>query len=389
VEEESILKIRKFVAPEYVFGPGSIKLAGRYAENLGMEKVLVVTDPGVVDSGWVDAAEASLRERGLESVRFTDVSPNPRDRQVMQGAKLYDSAHCDGILAVGGGSPMDCAKGIGIVSKNRRHVTEFEGVDMVPFPGPPLICVPTTSGSSADVSQFAIINDTSRKVKIAIVSKTVVPDASLLDPAATVTMDRDLTINTGLDAMTHAVEAYVSNAGAPTTDLFSLEAVRLLGKYLPKAPDRPGDILIRSKVMLASLYAGLAFSNAILGAVHAMAHSLGGLLDLPHGQCNAILLDHVMERNFMAAPERYANIGRMLGQDVAPGESPDKAKALTIQAVKRFKAEPGMTATLGDLGVSRQEIPGLAAKACNDPCMATNPLHLEPQDIEEIFENAL
>lgn len=284
---------------------------------------------------------------------------------------------------------MDCAKGIGIVSKNDRHVTDFEGVDNVPFPGPPLICIPTTAGSSADVSQFAIINDEKRKTKVAIVSKTVVPDASLVDPNTTTTMNKDLTINTGLDALTHAVEAYVSNAGAPTTDLFAREAIILLASYLPLAPDNPDDILVRSKVMLASLYAGLAFSNAILGAVHAMAHSLGGLMDLPHGQCNAILLDHVIARNYHAAPGRYADIGRILGADITDNGPLETGRDMTIQALRAFKAKLGMTATLGDLGVTKKDVADLALNASLDPCMATNPLPLKRTDIEEIFNNAL
>lgn len=389
MDDHSILEIRKFVAPEFVFGPGSIELAGRYAVNLGMENVLVVTDPGVVDSGWADKAEQSLRRENLKTVRFSDVLPNPRDWQVMQGAEVYKANRCDGILAVGGGSPMDCAKGIGIVSKNNLHVTDFEGVDNVPYPGPPLICIPTTSGSSADVSQFAIINDEKRRTKIAIVSKTVVPDASLLDPGTTSTMDKSLTVNTGLDALTHAVEAYVSNAGAPTTDLFAREAIKLLAGHLPLALGNPGDILVRSKVMLASLYAGLAFSNAILGAVHAMAHSLGGRMDLPHGLCNAILLDHVIARNYHAAPKRYADIGRMLGADIPDSASAESGKESTINALRAFKARLGMTATLGDLGVTKEDVADLALNASNDPCMATNPLPLSRTDIEEIFNNAI
>ncbi len=193
---------------------------------------------------------------------------------------------------------MDCAKGIGIVSTNRKNILDIEGIDNVPIPGPPLICIPTTSGTSADVSQFAIINDTVEKRKIAIISKTVVPDVALIDPLTTLTMPAYLTACTGIDALVHAVEAYVSTANSPLLDLHALEAVRLVCTNLPQVLAAPTDLELRGKMTLASLQAGLAFSNASLGAVHAMAHSLGGLLDLPHGECNALLLDHVVNFNY-------------------------------------------------------------------------------------------
>ena len=386
---EALLELRKFVAPEFVFGPGALALAGQYARNLGARRPLVVTDPGVRAAGWTDRVLASIREHGLSAAVFDQVTPNPRDQEVMAGAQAYRAEGCDAIVAVGGGSPMDCAKGIGIVSSNDRHVLTFEGVDNVETPGPPLICVPTTAGSSADVSQFAIINDTTRRVKIAIVSKTMVPDVSLTDPAATVTMDRDLTANTGLDALTHAIEAYVSNAHSPVSDLFALEAVRRISANLPTALETPGDLSARAGMMLGSMYAGLAFSNAILGAVHAMAHSLGGLKDLPHGLCNAILLDHVVDYNFAAAPNRYAAVARALGGRVPEDAPLEERKSATLAALRDFKRRAGVEQGLADLGVDRQELAALAEFAAADPCMATNPREPSCEDIVGIYEKAL
>ncbi|MBU1247336.1 MAG: iron-containing alcohol dehydrogenase, partial [Proteobacteria bacterium] len=247
----------------------------------------------------------------------------------------------------------------------------------------------TTAGSSADVSQFAIITDTARKVKIAIVSKTGVPDAALVDPSLTVSMSRELTTHTGLDALTHAVEAYVSNANGPVTDIFALNAINLIARHLPKAIAEPNNLEARSQQMLGSMYAGLAFSNAILGAVHAMAHSLGGLLDLPHGQCNAILLEHVIDYNFSAAPERYATIGMAMGADIDPAMPLDEQHKHTLNAFQAFKKAVGMTSTLAELGVRPEDIESLARNAMNDPCMATNPQDPQPGDISAIFERAL
>ena len=389
MNSDVLLDLRKFLAPEAVFGVGAGRLAGRYARNLGARKVLLVTDPGVAIQPWFPDIKASLAESGVEHVLYSDVRPNPRDSEVMRGAEVYRAENCDCIVAVGGGSPMDCAKGIGIVSANDRHVLEFQGVDNVPKPGPPLICVPTTAGSSADVSQFAIITDTTRKVKIAIVSKAVVPDAALIDPELTVTMDRELTADTGVDALTHAVEAYVSNAHGPITDLFALEAVRRISRHLPAAINNPQDLNARGGMMLGSMYAGLAFSNAILGAVHAMAHSLGGLLDLPHGQCNAILLDHVIDYNFAAAPERYTDIGLALGACIPPGADLAEKRGLVLSQVRALKAAVGATATLASLGVTPADLERLSEFAMNDPCMVTNPKAPTALDIRAVFEHAL
>ncbi|SKA73618.1 Alcohol dehydrogenase, class IV [Paucidesulfovibrio gracilis DSM 16080] len=383
------LDLRKFVAPEFITGKDSATLAGRYARNLGGERVLLVTDAGVIESGWADATAASLREYGHKVTLFSDISPNPRDTECMQGADIYRQNDCNAIVAVGGGSPMDAAKGIGIVVTNDRHVLEFEGVDNVPRPGPPLICLPTTSGSSADVSQFAIILDSVRKVKIAIVSKAVVPDASLLDPQLTSTMPPDLTAHTGLDALTHAIEAYVSNASSPITDIFALEAVRAIRSYLPRCMEHPADLEARAGMQLGSLYAGLAFSNAILGAVHALAHSLGGLMDLPHGQCNAILLEHVIAHNFSAAPERYARIGAALGASLDSEMGQDEQCETITETIRQLKHRVGVDQTLSSLGVARDDLPGLARFALDDPCMATNPKSLTEQEVTEIYAQAL
>ncbi|GAB6125067.1 alcohol dehydrogenase-like regulatory protein ErcA [Humidesulfovibrio idahonensis] len=389
MDDASLLDLRKFLAPETVFGAGAAELAGRYAQNLGARKALLVTDPGVREQPWFAGILQSIAEAGLGVELFTQVHANPRDNEVMRGAEIYRATGCDAIVAVGGGSPMDCAKGIGIVCTNDRNVLEFEGVDNVEHPGPPLICVPTTAGSSADVSQFAIINDTTRKVKIAIVSKAMVPDIALIDPLLTLSMPRELTANTGVDALTHAVEAYVSNAHGPTTDLFALEAMRRIAKHLPRAITHPDDETARAGMMLGSMYAGLAFSNAILGAVHAMAHSLGGLMDLPHGQCNAMLLDHVIDYNFDAAPERYADIAVALGATLTPHASPAEKRDAVLGQVRALKTAVGITAGLASLGVRDEDLDGLTTFAMHDPCMVTNPKTPTAGEIRAVFEHAL
>ena len=382
------LELRKFVVPEFIFGEGALNLLGQYCANFGAEKVLVVTDPGVRQAGWTGKAEAELAEYGIPYAVFDGVTPNPKDHETMAGADYYHAEQCDLILAVGGGSPMDCAKGIGIVSTNHRHILDFEGVDEVPVPGPPLICIPTTAGSSADVSQFAIISDTSRKVKIAIISKTMVPDVALIDPATTLTMSSELTAATGMDALVHAFEAYVSNAGSPLTDLHALAAIRLIVDNLPRALGDPENMFYRDRLMLASLQAGLAFSNASLGLVHGMAHSLGGSFDLAHGDCNSILLEHVVGFNFDADVEKHRDIAEAMGIGTDGLQAEPLASALR-ENIAAFREQVGITQTLSDLGVKPSDIPQLAKNAINDPCLATNPKPATIRDIEQIYEKAL
>jgi len=309
-------ELRKFVAPEFVFGLNSRHLVGRYAANFGAHKVLLVSDKSLDDeTNWVRDVEQSLTKAGISYVKFLRITPNPRSEEVMEGARLFADEQCNGLIALGGGSVMDCAKGIGIVSANGSNILDFEGVDKIPHAMPLLICLPTTSGSASEVSQFSIILDEKRKCKIAIVSKAVVPDVALLDPEVTVTMNPYLTACCGMDTLTHAIEAYVSNANSPITDLHALEAIKLVWEALPEVIKKPDDVGWRAQMMLASLQAGLAFSNAILGAAHAMAHSLGGFLDLAHGECNAILLGPVIQYNYSACPEKFQAIGKMMGID--------------------------------------------------------------------------
>ena len=386
--KNTVFELRKFVAPEFVIGTDARLLAGRYARNLGARHALVVTGPNLIRAGWVKDVTGSLDEEGIRYTIFSDVSPNPRDHEVMKGAEVFETSGCDSIIVVGGGSPIDCAKGIGIVFSNRKHVLEFEGVDNVPIPAPPLICIPTTAGTGAAVSQFAIINDTNRRVKIAIISKKIVPDIALIDPVPLTTLSPELTAHTGMDAITHSVEAYVSNASSPVTDIHALESVRLMNTFLSRAFEEPGNTGWRYQTMLGSLFAGLAFSNASLGAVHAMAHSLGGFSDLPHGECNALLLGYVMEFNFPACPGRFETIGKVMGVEMGGLDREAKKKAI-IGSITAMRDLVGVTETLGDLGVKKTDIPELAKKAIHDPCLATNPRKATVQDIEQIYEKAL
>ena len=383
-----MMELRKFVAPEFVFGKGAVSLVGRYAANFGARKPLIVTDEGVIAAGLAAKAIEYLEAENIESAVFSAIDQNPRDFQVMEGAKFYADNGCDLVIAIGGGSPMDCAKGIGIVSTNRNSVLEYEGVDNVRVPGPPLICLPTTAGTSADVSQFAIINDVTKKRKFAIISKTMVPDAALIDPEMTLTMPPYLTACTGMDALVHAIEAIASTASSRITDLHAIEAIRVIRKALPSAVSHGDDPEARDLMMFASMEAGLAFSNASLGAVHALAHSLGGLLDMPHGECNAVLLNHVIKYNFKSAPDRYRLVAECLGIDA--GKYPDDSLLPAIMDdIEALESSVGITVRLGEKGLTAAVLPQLALNAINDPCMITNPSIPTQKEMEQLYADAI
>ncbi|MBE7926823.1 MULTISPECIES: alcohol dehydrogenase-like regulatory protein ErcA [Pseudomonadaceae] len=379
---------RKFVSPEIVFGAGCRHSAGNYAKNFGARKVLLVSDPGVAAAGWVADIQASLALQNIEHHLFTQVSANPRTEEVMLGAEVYRSQACDAIVAVGGGSPMDCAKGIGIAVAHGRNIIEFEGVDTLRVPSPPLILVPTTAGTSADVSQFVIISNQVEKMKFSIVSKGAVPDVSLIDPETTLSMDPFLSACTGIDALVHAIEAFVSTGSGPLTDPHALEAMRLINGHLTQMIANPADIELREKVMLGSMQAGLAFSNAILGAVHAMSHSLGGYLDLPHGLCNAVLVEHVVAFNFSAAPERFKVVAETLGIDTR-GLTHSQVRDRLVAHLIQLKQSIGFSESLKLHGVNISDIPFLSRHAMQDPCILTNPRSSTQRDVEVVYAEAL
>ena len=381
------LPIRRFIMPEVHFGPNSRALAGVQLQRLGVSRVLLVTDRGVMSQPWMDAIHRSLKAVNIQSVLYADVSPNPRDTEVRRGVIRYLREGCDGILAVGGGSPMDCAKAIGAMVTNNRDVLEFRGIDLIERSLPPMVFVPTTAGTASEVSQFSIILDTQEKVKIAIVSRQIVPDVALVDAETTVTVDAQLVAATGMDVLVHAVEAYVSTSNSVMTDLQALDAVRLVAANLPARMRDLANEDARNGMMLASMEAGFAFSNAILGAVHAMAHSLGGLLDLPHGECNAILLPHVVNFNYDAEPERYDQLGVLLG--VPADTAPECRRAALLEAIRTMQHVVGMDHGLSSVGVKAGDIPQLARKAREDPCILTNPKACTEEDLEGIFLAAM
>ncbi len=384
----ALYEMRKFVAPEFIFGVGARHRVGFYARNMRARRVLIVSDPGVIAAGWLQDVQHDLSEMGIESVVFKDLTPNPKDYEVMAGAAFYARERCDVIVALGGGSVIDCAKAIGLVFSNQCDIHVFEGADQVDIPGPPLICIPTTAGTAAEISQFCIIVNSPERYKMAIISKSVVPDVALIDPETTLTLAPHLTACTGIDALTHAIEAYVSTASSPVVDVHALAAIKLIWDNIEQAVAATDCLSARENMLLGSLQAGLAFSNASLGAVHAMAHSLGGYLDLPHGECNALLLDHVVRFNISKASERYEKIGEMMGLDLRGLTEKQRANRIT-ETLTSLRNRMGIVERMRLCGVKESDIPELAFHAANDACLVTNPRHASIGDIKVIYGEAL
>lgn len=378
----------KYLVPEVVFGWGALSEAGFAARRLGGRRPFVVTDGGLVEAGWWRELAGHLGEAGLRPTVWQGLTPNPKDHEVAAGADRYRESGCDVIIGLGGGSVIDAAKAIAVVASNGGSILDYEGVDRVRTAIPPTVMCPTTAGTGADVSQFTVITDTTRRLKATLIGRALVPDISITDPRLLATMPADLAAATGLDALTHGIEAYVSRASGPLTDVHALHAIELICGSLRRTLAHPGDEAARTAMAQASLEAGLAFTNAILGATHAMSHQVGGLLDLPHGVVNGVLLPHVIRFNARTAPDRFVPIARAMGLDVA-GVPADVAAELAADAVGLLAAELGCPRGLAELGVRDADVDVLARTTLGDACLSTNPRDADHADVAALFRAAL
>ncbi|PAV13198.1 lactaldehyde reductase [Methanosarcina spelaei] len=371
-----------------LMGAGCVKEIGKHAKDLGATKALIVSGKSKHGERLALDIYKILEDAGLEGTIFPGADPNPTDTSVMEGADIYRKKDCNIIIAVGGGSPMDCAKAIGIVVYNGGLINEYEGVGKVTKGIPPLITVNTTAGTASEMTSFTIITDTKRHIKMAIVDPRITPDIAVNDPELMVSMPPALTAATGMDALTHAVEAYVSTMATPTTDAAAIKSIELISKYLREAVSHGKDIRTRDMMAHAEYLAGIAFNNASLGYVHSMAHQLGGFYNLPHGVCNAILLPYVEAYNKQVVPERFADIARAMGEKVE-GLSNEEAADRAIEAIRKLASDIGIPSGLKELGAKEEDLELLAEHAMQDVCRLTNPRELSKEDIIKIYRKAL
>jgi alcohol dehydrogenase len=369
-------------------GIGAHKELGTRIKTLGAKKPLIVTDKGISKTGLTQQiADLVRKDAGVEPVIYDETIPNPTDKNVHDGVEVYKKNGCDMIISLGGGSPHDCGKGIGLVVANGGSIKDYEGVDKSTKPMPPFIAINTTAGTASEMTRFCIITDTSRKVKMAIVDWRVTPTIAINDPLLMAGMPPGLTASTGMDALTHAVEAYVSTIATPITDACAIKAIELVSKNLRAAVANGGDLIARDSMAYAEFLAGMAFNNASLGHVHAMAHQLGGFYDLPHGICNAILLPHVERFNMIAKLDRFADIAKAMGENIE-GLSTRDAAEKAIDAIKTLSKDIGIPTGLSALGVKEKDLRTMAENAQKDACGLTNPRCPSLEDVINIYKAA-
>jgi len=378
----------KFVMPEVIFGSGSIQQAGESCVRLGARKVLIVTDKGVIEAGWAELVDKSCREAGLSTILFSNISINPTEEEVAISTQIYLDNDCDALVGVGGGSAIDIAKAVAILVTNGGQIRDYEGVDQITKPLPPLIMISTTAGSGSEVSQFSVIVDTVRQKKMTIVSKSLVPDIAIIDPDVLATKSARLTASTGLDVLTHAIESFVSIAATPLTDVHAKSAIKLSAQFLRPSVASRHNKEAKEMMAMASLHAGLAFSNAILGAVHAMAHTIAGRYPFLHGDINAVLLPHVMEFNSISSPEKFKEIARLMGEDVTNLSTSD-ASEKAINFVRKLAIDIGAPLTLSEMGFEASSIPAISEIALLDACMITNPRDISAEEVAYLLHKAL
>lgn len=371
-----------------LMGAGCAKSVGEQVKSLGGTHALIVTDVVLNKMGMADTIKGYIEAEGIKVTIFDGAEPNPTDINVHDGVKVLKENGCDIIVSLGGGSPHDCAKGIGIVAGNGGHIRDYEGINKSSNPMVPLIAVNTTAGTASEMTRFCIITNTDTHVKMAIVDWRCTPSVAINDPLLMMAKPAGLTAATGMDALTHAVEAYVSIWATPVTDSAALMAIKLISKNLRTAVANGSNFEARDAMAYAEFLAGMAFNNASLGYVHAMAHQLGGLYNLPHGVCNAILLPHVEKFNLVASPERFADIAVAMGENIE-GLSTRDAADVAIAAIQKLSEDIGIPAGLTELGVKEEDLKLMAENAMKDACSLTNPRIATLEDVIQIYKNAM
>lgn len=371
-----------------LMGVGCSKEAGEQAKALGATNLLIVTDAGLAKMGVADTIKGYIEAAGLKAVIFDGAEPNPTDTNVHAGVKVYQDNTCDGIVSLGGGSSHDCGKGVGMVIGNGGNIRDFEGVNKSTKPMPPFLAINTTAGTASEMTRFCIITNTETHVKMAIVDWRCTPNIAINDPVLMVGKPPALTAATGMDALTHAVEAYVSTIATPITDACAIKAIELVAQYLSPAVANGANLEARDKMAYAEYLAGMAFNNASLGYVHSMAHQLGGFYNLPHGVCNAILLPAVSQYNLIACPQRFADIAVAMGENICGLSVPDAAEK-AITAIRRLSASIGIPTGLKALNVKEADLKVMAENAKKDACQFTNPRTATLEQVVEIFKAAM
>lgn len=372
------------------FGPGARKVLPEVIQRLGKKKALVVTDKGLIQFGVAKMVTDVLDEAAVAYDVFSEVKPNPTVKNVQDGVAAFKASGADLLVAIGGGSAMDTAKGIGIVVANPEFadVVSLEGCAPTKNKSVPMVALPTTAGTAAETTINYVIIDEEKKKKMVCVDPNDIPAVAVIDAELMYSLPRGLTAATGMDALTHAIEGYITKGAWEMSDMFEIEAIRMISRYLPVAVDEPHNPEGRNGMAVAQYIAGMAFSNVGLGLVHGMAHPMGSLFDVPHGVANALLLPTVMEYNMPECIDKYPRIAEAMGVDIK-GLTPQEASQAAVDAVRALAIRVGIPQHLSDLGIKESDIPALAEQAIADVCTPGNPRDCSLEDIKALYRQVL
>jgi len=374
--EESLFSFQ--LPTKIVFGAGALGNLGMEMEERGWGSALIITDRGVREAGLLERVEEGLRSYGIAYDIYDGVRPNPTPGVIEEALPLVEGREV--LLGLGGGSSLDTAKALNVLKAHGGRVLDWEGNDTVPGPCGPLIALPTTAGTGSEVTFIAQISVPERGQKVPIVSRHLAPDLAIVDPELSATMPPPLTAATGMDALTHAIEATITVAAQPLADILAFHAIELIGEFLSRAVEDGADMEARAAMAFASLLAGIAFNNGWVALAHAIAHALGGLYDLPHGLCCALALPVTMEYNLEVRREKYAKIAELLGESSAEGG---------IARIKALNREIGMPAGLRELGVGEDDIGRITELALADGSTLFNPREVTGEEMEGLIRALL
>ena len=372
------------------FGAGARKELPEVLNRMGVKKALVCTDKGLLKVGTAQKVTEVLDQCGFPYEIFSEVKPNPTVTNVKDGIKAFADAKADCIIAIGGGSAMDTAKGIGIVTNNPEFsdIVSLEGVAPTKKKSVPIIALPTTAGTGAEVTINYVIIDEERQAKMVCVDPNDIPAVAIVDAELMYSLPKSLTAATGMDALTHAIEGYITKGAWVMSDMYELQAIKMIAEFLPLAVEEPTNPKGREGMALAQYIAAQAFSNVGLGLVHGMAHPMGSLHDIPHGVANALLLPTIMEFNMPKCIEKFGVIAQTMGVDTT-GMSAQEAAQAAVDAVKALSVRVGIPQSLTALGIKEEDIPALAAQAIADVCTPGNPRDVTEAEIVELYKKVL
>lgn len=382
-----MLSVRKIYWPAInIVGPGALKEGIQELANMNLGKALIVTDDGIIEVGIISKLTEELDKLGLEYSIFSKVNPNPTVKNVNEGLEALKKEECNFIISVGGGSPQDAAKAIGILATNGGDIRDYNGIFLSKHKSLPIVAINTTSGTASEVTINYVITDEEKKIKMVMVDANSLATISINDPELMIKKPKGLTAATGMDALTHAIEAYTTVGAYRMTDALTLESIKMIGESLVDAVENGENLEARSKMAWGSFIAGLGFSNCGLGAVHSMAHQLGSEYDLPHGVANAILLPEVVEYNLSSNYKKFKEIAAALGKDVSNLNDEEGAK-LAVEAIREL-SEKICIPKLKDTAFNIADLDKLSIQAFNDVCTGGNPKELSPEIIKEIYLKA-